>query len=90
MEQNRITLSKGEILTRKKGVCEIVCLEGNLWITCKGCISDIVLGAGEHRELNGFRDICVQAFEKSCLTIETGKPALQLRRAPGSVRIAEI
>jgi hypothetical protein len=73
MEKTTITLRRGEILTRKTGVREVACLAGALWVTARNCADDILLRAGERYRKEGLRDVCVQAFEESTVTMEAGR-----------------
>jgi hypothetical protein len=71
--ENNVRLNKNGIMSRKRGVQSISCREGKLWITASGQSGDILLCEGDSCETRGFRDICVQAFEDSALTVTTKK-----------------
>lgn len=90
MEQNRITsLREGEILSIRKGLWEIICAEGKVWITAAGCEADMFLGSGERRDVAGLHDICVQALEDSRVVLAPVGRAERANAVPMIARIAE-
>ena len=47
----------------------VYCLNGALWVTREGLIEDIVVKAGETREIGGRGRIVISAFENSRLWV---------------------
>jgi hypothetical protein len=64
-------LEKNELVTIRRGGRGdvLTCLSGLVWITCRGCPADLVLGAGKNTALTGHRDICIQALAGSLIRI---------------------
>jgi len=90
MKQNRIqTIYNGEILKEKRGLTEIVCIEGKVWVTAAGCEADMILFAGDRLPVSGLRDICVQALEASRVSLSAGRVKERAKIVPLLVRAIE-
>jgi hypothetical protein len=82
-------LRDGEILSAHKGISEIFCASGKVWITAAGCETDMFLASGERRDMAGFRDICVQALEDSRVVLVPVGRAERANAVPMIARVAE-
>ncbi len=50
-------------------VARIECASGFVWITSRDSAEDVILGAGEARDLTRSRDVCVQALRDADIMI---------------------
>lgn len=64
-----IEMKRNETLTRKVGMTCVECAEGVLWVTGEGIDDDLILMAGECRDLSGLRHVCVQALRDAKLRV---------------------
>lgn len=72
MERPNIRLRQNGLLAKRRGIRNISCDSGILWVTARGT-GDILLRAGESVDTEGCRDLCVQALEDSEFRMESGR-----------------
>ncbi len=77
MGMKSIRLESGTVSMIGSGAGSILCLEGSLWVTARGCRGDILLPKGERLDIRGLSRVCVQAFGTStvaCLDRVRNRP----------------
>lgn len=63
MERTTLTLRRNAVVADIDRIARIECASGLVWITGKGSAEDVILRAGEARDLSLSRCICVQALK---------------------------
>lgn len=63
MERERFVLGRNATVAGIDRIARIECASGLVWITGRDSAEDMILRAGEARDLRGLRGICVQALK---------------------------
>lgn len=82
MERKSVMLRKNATIAGIDRIARIECASGLVWITGSGSSEDVILRAGEARELPRTKGICVQALRESEIGIigEGRRPLFPGRR----------